>query len=153
MLGCRADRGCVGPHPDPNGFLMVVVIDTSAVVAVLVSEHQRTALVSATAGADLIAPGSVHWEIGNALSALLKRRRASPAQVQQALAAYAEIPLRLLDVDLPLSLELAAEHGLYAYDAHLITCALGQKAPLLTLDDALARAAARAGVRIFEVET
>lgn len=35
--------------------------------------------------------------------------------------------------NLTLALEIAAEHGLYAYDAYLITCALGQRAPLLTL--------------------
>ena len=130
---------------------MVVVIDPSALVAVLVSEPQRIALVRATQGADLVAPGSVHWEVGNAMSALLKRRSATLTQVQRALAAYAAIPIRLLDVAPALALEVAAEHGLYAYDAYLITCALGQRAPLLTLDRRLERAATAAGVRPFEV--
>jgi hypothetical protein len=31
--------------------------------------------------------------------------------------------MRLVDVDLAVALEIAAEHGLYAYDACLITCA------------------------------
>lgn len=130
---------------------MIVVIDTSALVAVLASEPQRGAVVEATIGADLVAPGSAHWEVGNAMSALLKRRRATSAQVQRALAAHARIPLRLVDVDLALSLEIAAEHGLYAYDAYLITCALAQRAPLLTLDRGLAQAAGAAGIQLMEL--
>ncbi len=132
---------------------MVVVIDTSALVAVLVSEPERAGLVEATQGVDLFAPASVHWEVGNALSALLKRRRATLAQVQLALTAYSSVPIRLLDVDLALALEIASEHGLYAYDAYLITCSLSQRAPLLTLDRGLARAATAAGTRLLEFST
>jgi len=131
---------------------MVMVVDTSAIVAVLVSEPERAALVRATVGADLVAPASVHWEVGNAMSALLKRRRATPSQVQRALAAYSEIPIRFLEVDLALSLEVAAQHDIYAYDSYLLTCALTQRAPLLTLDRGLSQKAANAGVRLVEFD-
>ena len=131
---------------------MLVVTDTSALVAVLTSEPEREAIVRATDGADLVAPASVHWEIGNALSAMLKRRRATAAQVQKVLVAYGAIPLWLVDVDLALALEIAAEHGLYAYDAYLITCALGQRAPLLSLDGGLNHAAKIAGVQLVEMQ-
>ncbi|MFN7955436.1 MAG: type II toxin-antitoxin system VapC family toxin [bacterium] len=130
---------------------MLIVADTSALVAVVVSEPQRAALIRATDGADLVAPGSVHWEVGNALSALLRRRRITAAQAQAAVAAYSAIPVRFLDVDLALALEVAAEHDMYAYDAYLITCALSQKAPLLTLDRGLKRTAHAAGVPCIEV--
>ena len=93
-----------------------------------------------------MAPASVHWEIGNALSAGLKRRRLTLAQGQRALTAYAAIPIRFVDVDLALSLELAAEHGIYAYHAYLLTCALQQRAPLLTLDAGLVRTANTLGI-------
>ncbi|MBI3073802.1 MAG: type II toxin-antitoxin system VapC family toxin [Deltaproteobacteria bacterium] len=129
---------------------MLAVIDTSALVAVLINEEERAALVRVTRGAALVAPGSVHWEVGNALSALLKRRRATLVQVRNALAAYAAIPIRLVDVDLTLSLEVASEHGIYAYDAYLVACALEQRAPLLTLDRDLARVASAAGVALME---
>lgn len=131
---------------------MLVVVDTSALVAVLASEPQRSAVVRATVGVDLVAPGSVHWEVGNAMNALLKRKRATAAQVQRALRAYGAIPIRFLDVDLALALEIAAEHGLYAYDAYVITCALAQRAPLLTLDRGLIHVAKSAGVQLMEIE-
>ena len=125
---------------------MACVIDTSAIIAVLLSEPERAMLVRVTRGTELVAPASVHWEIGNALSAGFKRRRLTLAQGQRALTAYAAIPIRFVDVDLALSLELAAEHALYAYDAYLLTCALQQRAPLLTLDAGLIRTANTLGI-------
>lgn len=130
---------------------MAAVIDTTALIAVLVGEAGRNALIAVTVGVELLAPASVHWEVGNALSALLKRKRVTLAQAQRALAAYAAIPIRFLEVDLVVALEIAAEQNLYAYDAYLLTCALAQRAPLLTLDHGLQRAATAAGVQLVEV--
>jgi predicted nucleic acid-binding protein len=130
---------------------MEVVIDTSALIAVLTAEPARERLIARTQGAELLAPGSVHWETGNALSGLLKRRRLKLAEVQAALAAYALIPIRLVEVELGAALELADRFGLYAYDAYLMACARQHGAPLLTLDPRLGRAAHEAGVRVLEV--
>jgi predicted nucleic acid-binding protein len=127
---------------------MAIIIDTSAIIAVLLSEPERAMLVEVTRGAELAAPASVHWEVGNALSAGLKRRRLTLAEGQRALTAYEAIPIRFVEVDLALSLELAADHGLYAYDAYLLTCALQQRAPLLTLDAGLTRTAATLGINL-----
>jgi predicted nucleic acid-binding protein len=130
---------------------MELVVDTSALIAVLTGEPTRDRLIARTQGAELLAPGSVHWETGNALSALLKRRRLKLPEVQAALAAYARIPIRLVEVELGAALELADRFGLYAYDAYLMACARHHCAPLLTLDPRLGRAAQEAGVRVLEV--
>ena len=130
---------------------LLLVIDTSVLIAVIAAEAERPALIRATRGAELVAPASVHWEVGNACSAMLKRRRASLAQVHAMLAAYAQIPLRLLEIDLGRALELADRLGLYAYDAYLLAAAQAQRAPLMTLDQALARAAREAGIMLKEI--
>jgi len=129
----------------------MLVIDTSALVAVLTAEPTRDRIIARTQGAELVAPGSVHWETGNALSALLKRRRLKLAEVQAALEAYARIPIRLVEIELDVALELADRLGLYAYDAYLMTCARRHGAPLLTLDPRLGRVAGEAGVRVMEL--
>jgi predicted nucleic acid-binding protein len=67
------------------------------------------------------------------------------------LAAYGAIPIRFLDVDLALAVEVAAEYGLYAYDSYLIVCALQQRSSLLTLDVELGRAASAAGVNLHSL--
>ena len=128
-----------------------MVVDTSVLVAVLTGEDARDRLIARTQGATLVAPASVHWEVGNALSALLKRRRLTLAQAQSALAAYAAIPIRIVDVDLAAALELGDRFGLYAHDAYLVACARSQKAALMTIDPRLARTAREAGVQVLEV--
>lgn len=88
---------------------------------------------------------------GNAFSAMLKRGRVTLEQVRQALTVYREIPIRLVEVALERSLEISAEHGIYAYDAYLIACAERQRCPLLALDRGLKHAAREAGIPLLEV--
>jgi predicted nucleic acid-binding protein len=54
---------------------MDVVIDTSALIAVIVGEPERNRIVELTTGNTLIGPGSIPWEIGNAFSAMFKQNR------------------------------------------------------------------------------
>ena len=130
---------------------MELVVDTSVLIAVLTGEPARDQLIARTHAAELLAPGSVHWEVGNAFSALLKRRRLKLSDVQAALTAYGQIPIRLVEVELAAALELADRFGLYAHDAYLMACARRHRAPLLTLDARLGRAAQEAGVQVVEL--
>ena len=130
---------------------MDLVIDTSAVIAVIANEPERDAIIAQTVGVSLLAPASVHWEVGNAFSAMLKRRRITLSLAQQAIRSYEQMQFRFIDVDLSQSLNLSAQLGLYAYDAYVLACALNLRSPLLTLDNGLAGNAALAGVRVLEV--
>ena len=131
---------------------MELVIDTSIVIAVIINEPIKPAVIHQTIGAELIAPTSLHWEIGNAFSAMLKRKRITLEQAQQAIAAYNQIPIRFIDIDLSHTLDLAAQADIYAYDAYIIACALHQKCPLLALDSGLIYAAKRLGVTVLEAK-
>jgi predicted nucleic acid-binding protein len=131
---------------------MEVVVDASVLIAVIVNEKQKNALVKITHEADLIAPASIHLEIGNAFSAMLKRQRITVKQALQAINIYQQIPLRFVEIELSDALELAAELNIYAYDAYLLRCAAKYRAPLLTLDEQLIRLAPQKGVKILEVE-
>jgi predicted nucleic acid-binding protein len=113
---------------------MNLVVDTSVLIAVLVSEPERSKIIKETESCDLLAPGSVHWEIGNELAAMLKRRRISLDQVKAVLLAYEKIPIRFRDVDMQIAMDLAHEHDLYAYDAYIIACARESRCPLISLD-------------------
>jgi predicted nucleic acid-binding protein len=130
---------------------MNLVIDTSVLIAVLVSEPERTQIIRQTEGYDLIAPGSVHWEIGNALAAMMKRKRITYEQVRTALLSYEKIPIRFRDVDMQMAIDIAHEHELYAYDAYIIACARENRCPLISLDKNLMNAAKKAHVSIVEV--
>ncbi|MGH9469455.1 MAG: type II toxin-antitoxin system VapC family toxin [Terriglobia bacterium] len=129
-----------------------LVIDTSAVLAVLLNEAARPALISATEGCDLIGAPTLSWEVGNAIVAGFRRRRLSPAQVRQAWTSYDAVPVRLAEIDAKRALEIALETGLYAYDAYVLETARAERLPLLTLDRALERAAHRLGLAVMEVQ-
>lgn len=130
---------------------MNIVIDTSAVIAVITNEQHKKKLITATKGADLIAPSSLHWEVGNAFSAMFKRQRITMDQAIAALEAYHQIPIRFSDVELSIALELASSLGVYAYDAYVIGCALKHNSSLISLDDGLLEAAENAGVKVKEI--
>jgi predicted nucleic acid-binding protein len=130
---------------------MYLTIDTSALIAVIGNEETKERIVDLTVGYSLYAPASVHWEIGNAFSAIFKRRSLNIDSVRQALEAYQEIPIRFIDVSLEQSIELSHRLNIYAYDAYLIQCALQTNTSLITLDNSLAISAQNVGVVCLEV--
>lgn len=128
-----------------------LVVDTSALLAVLLDEPERAALIALTQGATLLAPGSVPWEVGNGLIAGFRRKRLSARQVRDAWTSFERIPLRLLEVTIPRALSLAEQLRLYAYDAYIIEASRAQRVPLLALDGRLRTAAAELGLEVWEV--
>ena len=130
---------------------MTGVACTFVLIVVIVNEPQKAPLIEATRGADLIAPPSVHWEISNAFSAMLKRKAVTLHQALQAITAYQQIPLCLVDVELAESLQLPAELNIYAYDAYLLRCAMRYSVPSLTLDQQLSRLARVKNIPVVEV--
>lgn len=127
-----------------------IVIDTSAVLAVIGEQPEKPGLIRLTRGATLVAPPSVHWELGNALSAMFKRKAIGIKEALQLLEAYAEIPIRTAEVGLKQAVELSERLNVYAYDAYLLACALNERAPLLTLDGGLRERARELQVDVLE---
>jgi len=128
-----------------------IVIDTSAILAVVGEQPERADLVSMTRGASLVAPSSVHWEVGNALSAMFKRKTIGLKEALELLEAYAAIPIRMSEVGLSQAVELSAKWNMYAYDAYVLACAINQRAPLLTLDGGLRDRAYELQLDVLEV--
>jgi predicted nucleic acid-binding protein len=133
-----------------NAIRVELVVDTSALLAVLLDEPERAALLARTQGATLLAPGSVPWEVGDALIAGFRRRRLTPQEVRDAWASFERIPLRLLPVAVGNALALAEDLGLYAYDAYILETVRATRRPLLATDKRLQAAAVRLGLRIWE---
>ncbi len=131
---------------------MYITIDTSALIAVIGNENSKQKIVEKTKGCSLCAPMSVHWEIGNAFSAMFKRRSPNIELAKQALTAYREIPIKFMDVPLEKTLEISHAQNIYAYDAYLIQCAQQTSTSLLTLDNGLKSIAENMGVNILEIQ-
>jgi predicted nucleic acid-binding protein len=131
---------------------MEIVIDTSAILAVVSLEPERPELIRLTKGATLVAPSSVHWEIGNTISAMFKRRAIELDEALKMVHAYAGIPIRLMDTTLLQAVELSHKLNIYAYDAYVIGCAMNQRAPILSLDSVLKERARSLEVEVMEVK-
>jgi predicted nucleic acid-binding protein len=126
-------------------------VDASILLAVLMSEPDRARIIELTKDVDLIAPASVHWEIGNALSSMLKRGRMTLVQAESVLKNYEKIPIRFVEVSLHESIQISADRKIYAYDAFLIACARDQRCRLISLDKALLQAFKDSGIQVVEV--
>ena len=131
---------------------MQIIIDTSAIIAVLVNESSKPAIIQATQQTDLLAPPSIHWEIANAFSAMFKRNRLTLEEALAAIEIYQQIPIRFVEIELEESLKIADELDIYAYDAYLLRGAVKYNLPILTLDQGLKEQAERFGVKVIEVE-
>lgn len=125
---------------------MDIIIDTSAIIAVLLNEDSKSGIIKVTIDANLLAPESIHWEIGNAFSAMFKRQLITLDQALQAIKMYESIPIRFIRSELDASLMIAKKIGIYAYDAYIIQCAIKYQAPILTLDHKLIESAKELGV-------
>lgn len=130
-----------------------VVIDASAVIAVVTNEPHKPILIRLTEGVELLSPSSLPVEVCNAFSAMFKRRRISLADARAAVEAYQRIAIRLTAIDLGKALDLSHQLGIYAYDAYLIACSLQHRSPLLTVDGGLRDAARQVGVEVLEVRS
>ena len=128
-----------------------IVIDTSVLIAVILNEPQRDSMIKITQNTHLIAPASLRWEMGNAFSAMFRKKCISLKEATDAVRIFEMIPVELVVPDLSRSIEIACEKNIYAYDAYMIEIALAHKAPLLTLDNYLARTARTMKITIVEV--
>lgn len=129
-----------------------VVTDTSAILAVLLDEPEKEAVVAATMGSMLCAPASIRWEVGNAATAGVKKRRLTPERARQLVKDFEKVTLQELNVDIQGAVDLAIELGLYAYDAYILEAARSSGYPLLALDGAVKRSARKMGLALVELE-
>ncbi|MBK5936393.1 type II toxin-antitoxin system VapC family toxin [Halorhodospira halophila] len=129
---------------------MNIVADTNIFLAVALNEPDRDRIITLTADASALAPEILPYEIGNALSAMVKRRQLSYSEALEAEKSVRQIPVRLVSTDIRSSLQLALDQDIYAYDAYFLQCAQALSCPLLTLDRCMRQVARELGIRVLE---
>jgi predicted nucleic acid-binding protein len=130
---------------------MDIVIDTSGLLAVILGEPERDRILELTTGHSLIGPGCIPWEVGNAFSAVLKRKKIGLSEAQKGLRIFEAVPIRYMTPDFSEVLSLANRLQIYAYDACFLACSIRHGAPFLTLDRLLKQSAQKVGVDVLEV--
>ncbi len=129
---------------------MKYVADTNTFLAVALNEPEKSWLIQVTDGHDLAAPAVLPYEIGNALSALVKRKVVLTEQLPDIWDAVAGVSVELVEIDIRAALVLAGRFGIYAYDAYFLQCAFETRCSLLTLDKAMKQVAKQLDIRVVE---
>src|SRR5262245_66151372 len=129
-----------------------IVIDTSAILAVLLDEPEKDRLVEKTMGTVLTAPASLRWEVGNAATAGVKRRRLTPERARQLMTDFESVTIRELAIDVVRAVDLGLELGIYAYEAYVLEAARSSGFPLLALDGPIRRNARKLGLSLVELD-
>lgn len=129
---------------------MKIAADTNIFLAVSLNEAEKRRIIAITKDTSIFAPEILPYEIGNALSAMVKRKKLTKAQALDAEKITNLIPVRLLSVDVHESLKIATENNIYAYDAYFLQCAKANSLPLLTLDKRMRQVAEQLGIQLLE---
>ncbi len=130
---------------------MNVIADTNTFLAVALREPARDGLIKLTDGYHLSAPNILPYEIGNALSSLVKRKVVTFQELPEVWDAVVSIPVELRAINIRTALLLAGYYKIYAYDAYFLQCAIETKSPLLTLDNGMKHIAKKINIELLEL--
>ena len=129
---------------------MKIIADTNTFIAVALNEPEKDRIIQLTEGHDLIAPDVLPFEIGNALTAMMKKNSLKKEDVASVWEVVQQIPVDLRHTDIISALRIAIKFNIYAYDAYFLECAENLRSPLLTLDISMKRVAREIGITILE---
>ncbi len=132
---------------------MRIVADTNTFLAVALDEPEKNFIIGSTVDCDLVSPEVLPFEIGNALTAMLKKGSLRPNEVVPVWETIQRIPVDLRSINMKSALEIAARFNIYAYDAYFLECASDLRSPLLTLDRGMKRIAREMGIALLEEPT
>ena len=116
-----------------------VVVDASAIAAVLFSEPSADEVAERLGSAQLAAPSLLPYQIVSVASGKVRRGEVPSGTAMMALAAFARLRVRLHEPDFSEVFRLTVRTRLTAYDAAYLHLAQSLSAELVTLDDKLAR--------------
>ena len=130
------------------------VVDASVSAAWFLPDEATSyteAALEATVQAEVWVPSLWQLEITNLLSSAFKRKRISAAKRRELIVEAADLRVRVdrEAIAMPALELLAAQHGLSAYDAVYLELSIRKGLPLVTLDEALRKAAIGAGLEVL----
>jgi predicted nucleic acid-binding protein len=128
---------------------MDILLDASAVMAVILNETNRGKVIKLTENAALMSPEVISFEIGNALINLYKKQKITEGKLLEAYKTYISIPIRNIKVDIEKALKIACKYNIYAYDAYYLEAAYRQKLPLITFDKLMKKTGLDMGINVL----
>ena len=128
---------------------MDMILDASAIMAVIVKEPERDLVIQLTQDAVIFSPDMVSYEIANGLTKMMKKKIIEKERMVNAFNYFAQIPIKTIQVDFQKALEIAWDYKIYAYDACYLEPAKRLNLPLLTFDGPMHRIGKELGITIL----
>lgn len=129
---------------------MDIIADTNIFLAVALDEPEKNNIIKLTSGSEIFSPEILPYEIGNALSSMVKRKKITPKEALSAQNRVTHIPVRLISIDIYQALQLAIKFNIYAYDAYFLQAAKTLSHPLITLDKRMKQVANELNIELLE---
>ncbi len=129
---------------------MDIIADTNIFLAVALEEPEKEYIIEITTESDAHSPEILPYEIGNALTAMIKRKQISRKEALSTFVITQNIPVRLIAADIHKALDIAMRFNIYAYDAYFIQIAQSMACPLLTLDKRMKDVAKELNISLLE---
>jgi predicted nucleic acid-binding protein len=118
---------------------MILVVDASAVGAMLFEEPEASTIRAHIRGETVLAPQLIDYELANICWRRVRRQPETQLETLAMLAAVASVSMTRVVVPPAEAATLAIRTGLSAYDAAYLWLAMAQDAELVTLDRRLSR--------------
>ena len=123
-----------------------IVIDASCILEFLLNQNGKDFVVRQVGDLQLVAPQCLPYEVGNAVSKLIKRNLISIFDGVAVYHEFARIPIRYIEPDIPDAIMISGPSNTYAYDAYYISVAKRLGLNLFTMDEKMKSVATEQGV-------
>ena len=128
---------------------MEILLDASAIMAVIIKEPERELVIQVTKDSIMVSPSIISYEIANALTKMVKRKIIEKDRMLNAFNFFQKIPMKTTEIDIKKALEIAGDYRIYAYDAFYLELARRLNLPLLTFDGNMTRVGKELGLEIL----
>jgi len=129
---------------------MEVLLDASAIMAVIADEPEAQIVINCTKDTIIVSPSIISCEVSNALTRMMKKNIITTKdQMFNLIKYFKKIPIKTIEIDLEKALEIAWEYKIYAYDAFYLEIANRLKLPLITFDNGMKKIGNELGISIL----
>jgi predicted nucleic acid-binding protein len=128
---------------------MEILVDASAIMAVIVEEPNKEKVINLTKNAIVLSPNMITYEIANGLTKMMKRKIIGKENMVILYKYFKKINIKFIEIDIEKALEIAMEYNIYAYDACYLESANRLKLPLLTFDTGMQNIGKAMGINIL----
>ena len=129
---------------------MEMVLDASAIMAVITNEPEREFVIKSTRNAVIVVPSIISFEISNGLTRLMRKNIIdSKEKMINLIRNFKKMPLKVEEIDIEKALEIAWDYKIYAYDACYLETAKRLNLTLLTFDENMKKIGKDLGLNII----